>query len=159
MFVRHCLAVGELVVGLVGAERDSRCQRLSIECEPEVWRRYVGPHGTPAVLKPDLGIRLSTSQVSRVWLVEVDRATESPKRIRRKALQYLEYWRTGLEQKRVGTFPRVMWSVPDPPRQASIERVLGGLPDPAGAMFVVAAQPETLARLLEQPTTTLKGGQ
>jgi hypothetical protein len=83
-FVRHSLAVAELVVALVVSERDGGCSDLVLETEPSVWRDYLGTNGAKRSLRPDLGVRLSVSGQQLVWFVEVDRGTEGLRRIRAK---------------------------------------------------------------------------
>ena len=153
LFVEHCLAIGAVVVALHEAERAGQCRDVRLQMEPAVWRHYVGSSGRVLVLKPDLGVHLAVGSGRLVWFVEVDRATEGLKRIRTKASQYLDYWRSGREQERLGIFPRVLWSVPDDRRAEAIGRTLGQLPDPAAEMFVVATADQTVRALLGHPTT------
>ncbi|MBK7167376.1 MAG: replication-relaxation family protein [Candidatus Microthrix sp.] len=148
-FVGHSLAVAELVVGLVEAKRDQRCSELVLEAEPSCWRNYLGLHGAKRSLRPDMGVRLSVAGRQLVWFVEVDRGTEGLRQIRAKGRQYLEYWRTGQEQQRLGgVFPKVLWSVPDRRRQELLLRTLGELPPPAGEMFVVSTAEGSAAVLV-----------
>jgi len=138
-FVRHGLAVSELVVELVEAERGKCCADLRLETEPSCWRDYLAGHGVQRSLRPDLGVRLTVNGRQLVWFVEVDQGTEGLRRIRAKGRQYLEYWRTGQEQQRLGgVFPKVLWSVPDRRRKQLLLRTLGELPPPADEMFVVS---------------------
>lgn len=96
------------------------------------------------------------------WFVEADRSTESLKVIERKARQYLRYWRTGTEQQRLGTFPRVLWSVPDESRADGVRRTLGALPAPTTSVFGAATSERTSAVLLgeseKEEQTTTEGG-
>ena len=153
LFVAHSLAIAAVVVEMREAEQSGRVRALRLQMEPAVWRHYVGSSGRVLVLKPDLGVQLAVGSGRFVWFVEVDRATEGLKRIRTKASQYLDYWRSGREQERLGVFPRVLWSVPDQKRLEAIEQALGQLPDPAAGMFVVATADQTVRALLGQPTT------
>lgn len=165
LFVEHSLAVAEVVVELTEAERRGDCRQLQIVTEPGVWRHFnggVGSSGRAVVLKPDLGVRFEAGDVRRAWFVEVDRSTESFKRIRTKAGLYLDYWRSGLEQQRPdmqGAFPRVLWSVPDAARSKALKRTLDSRPDPAGAMFAVAVATggETVRALLGHPINQARG--
>jgi hypothetical protein len=152
LFVEHALAIADLVVELGEAQRAGRCSALHVQSEPGVWRHYVASSGRVLVLKPDLGVHLAAGGASLVWFVEVDRATESLKRIRTKASQYLDYWRSGREQERLGVFPRVLWSVPDMKRAGALRRTLAELPDPAAEMFVVAVAADSTRAVLGQPT-------
>ncbi len=148
-FVGHSLAVAELVVALVEAERDQRCSEMVLETEPSCWRDYLGLHGAKRSMRPDLGVRLNVNGRQLVWFGEVDRGTEGLRRIRAKGRQYLEYWRTGREQQRLGgVFPKVLWSVPDRRRKELLLRALGELPPPAGEMFVVSTAEGSAAVLV-----------
>jgi hypothetical protein len=147
-----------MVVELREAERAGRDRDLKIQTEPAVWRHYVAASGRVLVLKPDLGVQVLADTASLVWFVEVDRATEGLKRIRTKAIQYLDYWRSGREQERLGVFPRVLWSVPDEKRANSIRRTLAELPDPSTEMFVVAVAKDSARAVLGQPTNE-EGGE
>ena len=112
-------------------------------------RNYLGLHGAKRSLRPDMGVRLSVAGRQLVWFVEVDRGTEGLRQIRAKGRQYLEYWRTGQEQQRLGgVFPKVLWSVPDRRRQELLLRTLGELPPPAGEMFVVSTAEGSAAVLV-----------
>lgn len=158
-FVLHGVAVSEVVVQLVEAERAGRGRDLRVETESDVWRHFVDGSGRPVVLKPDLGVRLQVEGIERAWFVEVDRSTESLTAVGRKAGQYLRYWRSGREQAVLGAFPRVLWSVPDERRAAGLRRTFERLPAPAEAMFTVALAAATSDALLgvearkEQPVT------
>jgi hypothetical protein len=158
LFVEHALAIAELVVELREAERSGDCKALHVQSEPAVWRHYVGASGRVLVLRPDLGLQLVAGSASLVWFVEVDRATESLKRIRTKAGQYLDYWRSGREQERLGVFPRVLWSVPDKKRAGALRRALAELPEPSAEMFVVAVAADSARAVLGQPTNE-EGGE
>jgi hypothetical protein len=158
LFVEHALAIADLVVELSEADRAGQCEVLHVQSEPAVWRHYVGTSGRVLVLKPDLGLHVVADSASLVWFIEVDRATESLKRIRTKARQYLDYWRSGREQERLGAFPRVLWSVPDEKRAEALCRTLAELPDPAAEMFVVAVAKNSARAVLAQPTNK-EGGE
>ena len=55
------------------------------------------------------------------WFIEVDLATEPPSRIVRACLNYQEYRRSGVEQRRLGLFPAVVWIVPTAQRKLTIQ--------------------------------------
>lgn len=158
-FVDHVLAVAEVGAELVQLRRSGEVDDLKLQLEPAVWRHYVTGNGRVLVLKPDLGIHLTVGDQQLVWLVEVDRATESLKRIRTKANQYLSYWRSGREQERLGVFPRVLWSVPDDKRADAVARALGELPDPAADMFVIATSDHTTCALVGRHQQPNEGGE
>ncbi len=147
-FVEHTLAVAELVVELMEAERAGRLELVDRpETEPTCWRRFPGPLGGRLTLKPDLFTRLAVGALEDRWFVEIDRATESPATITRKARVYLAHYRSGAEQTAHGVYPRVLWSVPDARRAAVVTEAL-----PAGAarLFVVCTHAEAVGRLAEE---------
>jgi len=146
-FVAHALAVGELVVGAVEAERSGGIELLGVEPEPEVWRHYVGRTGTAAVLKPDLFLAIGIAETEHRWFVEVDRATESMVRIDVKCRQYLDYLRTGREQDRHGVFPKVLWTVPHDRRRRQLNALMTRLPPPADRLFAVTLHDNAIIHL------------
>jgi hypothetical protein len=150
-FTCHCLAVAELVVELHEAEAMKVITGLQVVLEPDVCRRYMGRHGQPRRLCPDLGVDLMVNGRRLIWFVEVDRSTESLKQITGKAQAYLDYWRTGTEQAQLGAFPRVLWTVPDEKRCRAIVRVLDALPPPAEAMFEVTTHDQATRELAQGP--------
>jgi hypothetical protein len=144
--VLHLLACAEISVQAVEAQRRGRVRSLSVTHEPHTWRRFVGPHGSLEVLKPDLLIELTTPDGWELrWFVEVDRATEHLPTVLRKCAQYDRYWRTGSEPHQV--FPRVLWSVPDERRAEAIDQAIGRTPSLTADLFRVATTDETLAAL------------
>jgi hypothetical protein len=148
-FEDHVLAVSELYVGLVEAERAGKVELLAFEAEPGCWRRFSGNGGQVVALKPDAFVRLGIGDVERSVFVEVDRGTESAPTIARKCQTYLTYWRSGLEQARHEVFPAVVWlTITDRSRQR-IAGVLKRLPTDAAGLFSVG--------LLDEATTLLLG--
>jgi hypothetical protein len=146
-FVAHRLAITELAVRLHEAERRGALELVSFVAEPDCWRRYTGPHGASANLKPDACVVMGDGQYEDTWFVEVDMGTESPQVIIRKRDAYLAYFRSGREQKTTGVFPWVIFLVPEEHRRRSLERALGsprpGEPD----MFVVALTEDAIGVL------------
>jgi hypothetical protein len=138
--VDHSLAITETVVRLVEAERGGAVEVLRIQSEPECWRAFLGPHGQPRRLRPDLlaVTSLAGSQFEDWWFVEVDRGTETLTTITRKASVYEDYRRSGLEQQRSGVFPRVVWITPDQGRAGAIQRALGHDAGWPGALHTAA---------------------
>jgi hypothetical protein len=146
-FLAHTLAVTELVVRLAEADRDGALELIRIKNEPACWRSFLSGYGARVMLKPDLYVAVGAGALEDRWWVEVDRATESLPVIAGKARRYLAYWRSGEEQTHRGTFPRVVWSVPDARRQQQITtalRRLGGVPE---GLFVVWLFEEVVGRL------------
>lgn len=121
MFVAHRLAVSQLHVDLVAAERDGRITELRITHEPAVWRRFQSGAAVET-LKPDLLVELtSLDDWERRWFVEVDRATAHLPAVVKKCLTYQRYWRSGRETALHEVFPKVLWSVPDTERGRAIQ--------------------------------------
>lgn len=112
-FVAHALAVTELAVRLREAERRGGFQVLDLQAEPQCWRRHPGSGGGTETCKPDAYVRLAIGAFEDSWFIEVDRSTESASTLARKLDAYRRYWSSGMEQAKVGVFPRVLWLVPD----------------------------------------------
>ena len=127
-FVRHALGVTDLFVGLVQAERQGLVQLLDFETEPAAWRRYPGPGGGVAVVKPDAHIRLGSGAFLDSWFVELDRGTESPSTLTRKADAYRAHYVSGAEQRHHGVYPKVLWLVPHERRYQVVVDVCGRQP-------------------------------
>lgn len=136
-FQDHMLAVAELYVQVVERHRAGYVQLLEFDAEPSCWRRYAGPGGEAITLKPDVFLRLGIGAVERSVFVEADLGTESLPTIRRKCQRFIEYWRSGTEQRWRGVFPKVVWLVPNEHRQANIAGVIQKLGREAQALFDV----------------------
>lgn len=115
--------------------------------EPACWRRYTGPHGGAANLKPDAFAVMGDGQFEDSWFIEIDLGTERPAVIARKRDAYLAYFRSGAEQKQTGVFPWVLFIVPTEVRRRVVERALGkprtGEPD----LFMVATTDQAVGVL------------
>jgi Replication-relaxation len=136
-FVRHILAVSELYVQLVEAERRGETELLDFQAEPAAWRRYPGRGGGTAVCKPDAYVRLGSGEYEDSWFVEVDRGTENTSRLTGKLDAYRAYWSSGQEQARRGIFPRVLWLVPDDRRYQVVVDTCGRQPADSWALHRV----------------------
>jgi hypothetical protein len=121
-FIEHTLGVTEILVLLKEAERAGAVDSPHFEAEPASWRATNG--GRRSWLKPDAFARWNVGDWELLTFFEVDRATEHPGRIGRKADEYLRYWRSGLEQASDGVFPAVLWIVPDERREAVLATAL-----------------------------------
>jgi hypothetical protein len=142
-FVAHILAIAEQYVRLVERQRTATMPPVVFHPEPACWRRYSAPRGGTAVLKPDAFVRTADADYDYTFFLEVDRATESPTTIRRKCQAYIDYWRSGSEQRDLGIFPQVLWSVPDERRRERIARVLHHLPPDGRTLFAVVTAERT----------------
>jgi len=146
-FVAHRLAITELAVQLHEAEAQGALELVRFQAEPACWRRYTGPHGASASLKPDALAVMGDGQYEDSWFIEVDLATESPAVIARKRDAYLAYYRSSSEQRRSGVFPWVLFVVPYEQRRRVVERALGKPPLGQPDLFVVATETEAIGVL------------
>ncbi len=149
-FLAHSLAVSELYVRLIEAERHGVAElRLGeFRTEPACWRGFARPGGGWDTLKPDAEVSLGLGRFEDRWFLEVDRATESRTTLARKLGRYLRYWQSGQEQARTGIFPKVLWIVPDEARLAVLVDEFGRLPVQAWPLFAVATESGAVDRLL-----------
>jgi hypothetical protein len=120
-FLEHTLAVAEVCLRLTEAAQRGDVTLVGIQHEPTCWRAYTGPGGGVARLKPDLAVVTATDEFEDHWFFEVDLATEPPSRLIRASLSYQEYRRSGVEQRRLGLFPAVVWIVPTTRRKLTLE--------------------------------------
>jgi hypothetical protein len=158
-FVDHSLAISEVAVQLIEAERAGAISQLALGAEPAIWRRFTTPAGIE-VLKPDLLVELTATDGWELrWFVEVDRGTEHLPTVITKCQLYERYWRSGHETTLHEVFPRVAWSVPDPPRAERIRSAIGRTRSLTPDLFRVVTAPDTAALLINQAPDTTKGGQ
>jgi len=150
-FVAHALQVSELYVQLVEADRQGELDLLAFEAEPVCWRAFTGPGGGRLILKPDAYLRVGVGLFEDAWFVEVDRATESPRTLERKLIQYRRYWASGREQARHNLFPLILLLVPHEGRERVALDLCRRQPADSRALFRVA--------LYEQAPTILRGGE
>ena len=146
-FVDHLLAIGDVHVGLVDAERRQLIESVVIAHEPDCWRRFLAPHGGTETLKPDLQVDVVTSADELRWWVEVDRATEALPTIVRKAQAYERYWRSGAELQHSEIFPKVLWLVPHERRATAMRKAIAERPDLTKELHLVALQHEAIGLL------------
>jgi len=121
LFVDHTLGVTEVYVHL---RETAHVELLAFETEPTCWRSFPGAAGRTINLKPDAYLAWAIGEWELNAFLEVDRATEHPGRIARKAEQYVRYWRTGSEQRRNEVFPTVLWLVTNERRAEVLRAVL-----------------------------------
>lgn len=124
IFIDHTLAIADARLALEVAARDRLFDLVEVEIEPASWRRFSGPGGVSAAVKPDLYVVTGRGDFEDCWFVEIDRGTESPAAISRKCHAYDLYWRAGLEQAAHGAYPRVLWVAPSERRTHRIEGVI-----------------------------------
>lgn len=136
-YVAHALAAAEVEVGLVEDQRSGAIERFDVEPEPTCWRPFTGAAGQRIVVKPDLFAAVHKGELERRWFIEVDRATVSLVRVETKCRLYLDYLRSGEEQRRFDVFPKVLWTVPTEKRANQVRATVSGLPPPADRLFDV----------------------
>lgn len=130
LFVEHILAVAGVFVELRELERLGGLELVGFDAEPRCWRHWTGQGGERLVLKPDAHVVVGVGEFEHVWVVEVDRGTESRTVLARKAQTYVTYWQSGVEQRTHGLFPKVLWLTTTPQRAGVIVDVLART-DPA----------------------------
>ncbi|WP_261291956.1 replication-relaxation family protein [Streptococcus suis] len=102
-------------------------QKLSLEAfsfEPNSWRSYQKLSGLGMTLKPDAYLELVSQEYEDHYFIELDRSTESLARIVNTCKKYIEYYRSGVEQRQHGVFPFVLWIVPDNKRKLAISKAI-----------------------------------
>ncbi len=124
LHLAHTLETTELALRLREAHQAGELEVIETQQEPICWRSYPSVGGVQRSLKPDLFIRVGAGTLEDRWMIEVDLASESGRTIARKTARYLEHFRSGREQRQHGTYPRVLWAVPDEQRAGQIAGVL-----------------------------------
>jgi hypothetical protein len=143
-FVDHTLAISQLVVDAIVADRTGTVSLVGYQAEPACWRSF-SRAGARMLLRPDLLLTLDAGGLRFMWWVEIDRASESLPVIIRKCRLYGAYYQTGQEQaRRDGVFPRVCWIAPDERRASLMRRAIArerNLPD---RLFIVTSSDRAL---------------
>jgi hypothetical protein len=137
-FLRHTLAVAEVHVRLIEADRAGELELTERQSEPACWRSYASPGGGRLALKPDAYTVVGTPELELSWFIEVDRDTESAATIERKLSAYAAYWHSGREVAERGVQPRTLWLAPTARRVGQLERAIGRLPLEAQPLFATA---------------------
>jgi hypothetical protein len=139
-FLRHLLAVGELHLRVIEADRaGGALELLDRQAEPACWRAYTDPGGSRLILKPDAFVVVATADLEWSWFCELDRATESLTTIERKLSAYVAYWHSGREVAERGVQPRTLWLAPTARRVEQLTAAIERLPLEAQPLFMVAA--------------------
>jgi hypothetical protein len=147
-FLAHRLEVSECYARLVGRCRSGAADLLDFDAEPLAWRRYASPFGGTRSLKPDAYVRLGVGDFERGAFIEVDRSTEGRAALAGKLRAYRQYWETGREQERRGYFPRVVFAVPDPDRQAVLEDLCDDQPEETRPLWQVVVMDDVTDALI-----------
>lgn len=163
-FLEHLLAITESRIIAVETVRTIPDASLTVQTEPVCWRSYLGPHGQALRLRPDLHLLVGASKYTDSYFVEVDRATENPARVIATCWQYVQYRRTGAEQKVHGVFPAVLWIVPTEKRREQLRQHIttAELPTSMFHVLTLTDLPEVIRDgppLTHQNNDTRKGEQ
>lgn len=148
VFADHVLAVATLYVDLRGAERSGLVEVVDFEAEPACWRHWQGHGGEHRMLKPDCFVHLGSGELEHLAFVEVDRGTESLSVIRRKAEVFVDYWRSGVEQQRLGVFPKVLWLTTTDKRAEQLIDSLARLDPETWQLFQVGRLDQDIVQLI-----------
>ena len=123
--VEHTLAITEIFVETLETVRDSEKLLLEIfSFEPNSWRSYQKLSGIGRTLKPDAYLELVNHDYEDHYFLEIDRSTESLARVVNTCKKYIEYYRSGIEQRQKEVFPFVLWIVSDDKRKLAISKVI-----------------------------------
>lgn len=123
--VEHTLAITEIFVETIEVARSSSTISLEdFSFEPTSWRDYQKLSGVGLTLKPDAYLELLNGEYEDHYFLEIDRSTESLARIVNTCKKYIEYYRSGVEQRQHGVFPFVLWIVPDDKRKLAISKAI-----------------------------------
>jgi hypothetical protein len=147
-FVAHAVAVTDCFVKLKKLEAASRIEFIEFATEPGCWRYFSGPGGYPRVLKPDAFVITASGEWEDRWLIEVDRGTESPSRLRTKLTTHISYYQSGREQADSDVFPKILWVVPDEPRRSLLIDLLASLPPEHWKLFAVCTDDQFEAAII-----------
>jgi hypothetical protein len=114
-FITHALAISEIYITLTEASRDHNFHIAKFTAEPTC---HHDRH-----LKPDAYLVLQTTTHRDCWWLEIDQATESLPRIKRKCRTYLDFLNySGLGPD--GVPPRVLYTTPTMQRREAIKNVI-----------------------------------
>jgi hypothetical protein len=139
-------------VHLVERARTSAFQVATFQTEPDCW----WPNDAGGQLKPDAHTLLATDRYQDCWWIEIDQATETLPRIKKKLQSYLDFHRRGAIGP-AGVLPRVLLTTPTQQRCAAVTALITALPPPADQLFHVAfheAAADLLIHTLTQPGFT-----
>jgi hypothetical protein len=150
-FIDHYLAIGDVRLQAVTAERRGRLSVSRLQVEPLCWQAFTEDGGSHAVLKPDLALTTTPARDHEYedhWYVEVDRATESIPTVLRQCRVYEDCRRAGVVQDERGVFPIVVWVVPNERRATTVSTAIMRSPRLDSSLYRVCT-PATFLRLIE----------
>lgn len=154
-FLSHRLALSELYTRLIEQQHRGGPEVREFKAEPDCRRWFPGPAGEQLLISPDALTRLGIRELEVSWFVEVDLATETrPSTIAGKCQAYRRYELSGIEQRRYGVFPGVIFIVPDAGRRNVIARIVARQPREAQSLFVVATEADAPAAMAQVEVMT-----
>jgi Replication-relaxation len=118
-FLNHALTISDIYVTLTETSRHRDFHVSTFLGEPACWH----PTENNQHLHPDAYLVLATSTHQDCWWLEVDLATETLPRIKRKCRIYLDFLtRGGIGPDNVP--PRILFTTPDNTRSDAIKKVI-----------------------------------
>jgi hypothetical protein len=150
LHLAHTLATTELALRLREGDQAGELELIEVQQEPACWRTYPGAGGVERALKPDLFARIGAGALEDRWMVEVDLASESGRTIAAKLARYVEHYRSGREQHGHGTYPKVLWVVPDEHRAEQIAGMLAATPAGTKHLFAVCLRDQVVEHLASE---------
>jgi hypothetical protein len=129
----------------VEAARRGGFSFVAYRAEPASWWR----DSEGEWIKPDAFLVVERDDIQDAWVVEVDQSTESLPTLRRKLLVYVELVANGEHGPDGDSLPRVLVTVPDERRSASVRGLVQALPEPAEELFAVTTHERAVAHIGE----------
>lgn len=154
-FSAHTVAVADIAIALMEADRSNRLDLLELQAEPDCWRDYTTAAGALEWLKPDLYVVTADDSFETHSFVEVDLATEHLPAILRKCQTYQRYFQSGAEQQRHDLFPAVLWLTTSDTRAQGILAAIHAEPSLNASLFQATRRDDPLALITPTPPTTL----
>lgn len=146
-FLDHWLAITDLYADLRTEAAHGDVTIREFHTEGDAKRIYRDSYGSQHMLRPDALVRLTSGDTRVSWFVELDRATESPRRIADKCRRYRAYELTDLEYRQHGVSPGVAFIVPDGHRFEVIQQVIAFQPPEARGLFWVTTKADAIKTL------------
>jgi hypothetical protein len=146
-FLTHALAISEIYVRLMEASRDHDFHVARFTAEPICHTHHDRP------LKPDAYLVLHTATHRDCWWLEIDQATESLPRIKRKCRTYLEFLAYG-GLGPDGVPPRILYTTPNIQRCEAIKNVITQLSTQDNHLIGVITHADASKFLITELLTT-----
>lgn len=146
-FLAHTLAIADAHVRLVQAAHGGQLDLVTVQTEPQCWRRYTGGHGALSVLQPDLYVVTGAGEYEDCAFLEIDLGNEHLPTLLSKCQQYQSYRASGAEQRDGGVFPVVVWVMSTLDRVQRLRAALASTPGIESDLFQVT-KPDHLVALL-----------